>query len=213
MNDRHWTSERFRAFAVVACGPSLDAVGMVAESFSIPLADARGWAGGESRIPPEYQARFEEFYRLRTAPAPEFRRDDWLYARGPKDESGKWRNYVVHLAPPELACRIADGSGEPETQGPPDEWLFAHGEDDERREYLVHMLSPQFACRIAGCDPDGFAVDDDEIDDSKGIAWQVDFSYLLCEFQWIEPPPPPESALELLRRAGDALLDELARAD
>ena len=213
MNDRHWTSERFRAFATVACGPSLDAVGMVAEAFSIPVAAARGWAGGDSPIPPEYRDRFEEFYRLRTAPAPEFRRDDWLYARGPKDESGKWRNYVVHLAPPELACRISDGSGEPETQGPPDEWLFAHGEDDERREYLVHMLRPQFVCRIAGCDPDGVAVDDDEIDDSTGIAWQVDFSYLLCEFQWIEPPPPPESALELLRRAGDALLDELARAD
>ena len=212
MNDRHWTSARFRAFAVVACGPSLDAVGAVAESFSIPLADARGWAGGVCPIPPEYRARFEEFYRLRTAPVPEFRRDDWLYARGPKEASGKWRNYVVHLATPALVCRIADGTGEPETRRPPDKWLFAHGEDD-RREYLVHMGSPQFVCRIVGCDPDGAAVDDDEIDDSRGIAWLAGPGYLLCEFQWIERPPPPELALELLRLASDALLDELARAD
>ena len=182
---------------------------------------------GGRRLPAEYRVRFEEFYRLRTAPVPEFRRDDWLYARGPKDASGKWRNYVVHLATPALVCRIADGTGEPETRRPPDEWLFAHGEDD-RREYLVHMGSPQFVCRIVGCDPDGAAVDgaavdddevddgevdDGEVDDSRGIAWLAGPGYLLCEFQWIERPPPPELAMELLRRASAALLDELARAD
>ena len=186
MNERPWTAAKFRAFAAVAFGASLDPLSDLAESLSIPYWAARGWADGENRIPAERSREFAEFYRAATRQRAHFHRDEWLYAFSPLDEAGESRKYVVHLEEPELVTGIPeDGSPSP---GPPGEWLLARGENPDEeggyRRYLIHFSSPQFACRVVNCDLDGEAFAwEGEVDDETGIRWRIESDNLFCEFQ------------------------------
>lgn len=214
MSERPWTQARFRAFAAVAFGSSLDPVRDLAEALSIPLWAARGWASGENPIPTERSRRFAEFYRRATRQIAHFRREAWLYAFSPLDEAGESRKYVVHLDdPPTVTAIREDGSPSP---GPPGEWLLAHGDDPDEeggyRQYLIHFPTPQFVCRVVTCGLDGKAFAwEGEVDGVTGIRWRADSDILFCEFQWIDAAPEPEVLLELLQVAGDILMDDVAR--
>lgn len=187
----------------------------LAEALSIPLWAARGWASGEHRIPTERSREFAEFYRSATRQIARFRRDECLHAFSPLDDAGESRKYLVHLDGPASVTGVhEEGSPAP---GPPGDWLIAHGENpDEQggyRQYLIHFAAPQFVCRIVTCDLDGVAFAwEGEVDDETGIRWRVESDSLFCEFQWIDPAPEPEILLELLRTAGDVLMDDAARS-
>ena len=214
MSERPWTPARFRAFAAVAFGAALDPVSDLAESLSVPLWAARGWASGENPIPTGQSRRFAEFYRGATRQIAHFRREAWLYAFSPLDEAGESQKYVVHLDDPPTVTGIPeDGSPAP---GPPGEWLLAHGDDPDEeggyRRYLIHFPEPQFVCRVVTCGLEGEAFAwEGEVDDETGIRWRAEGDILFCEFQWIDPAPEPEALLELLQAGGDMLMDDAAR--
>ena len=215
MNERPWTPAKFRAFAAVAFGASLDPVSDLAESLSIPLWAARGWAAGENRIPPEHSRKFAEYYRGMTRQIAHLRREAWLYAFSPLDDAGESQKYVVHLDDPPSVTGIPEE--ESPAPGPPGEWLLAHGADPDEeggyRRYLIHFPEPQFVCRVVTCDLDGAAFAwEGEVDDETGIRWRVETDILFCEFQWIDPAPEPEALLELLQTAGNVMMDDAARS-
>ena len=158
--------------------PSLDPARNLAESLSIPLWAARGWASGESPIPTERSRRFAEFDRRRHPADRAFStRSMAVRVQNPLDEAGE--SLEVRRPP----RRSADGDfgiredGSP-APGQKAKWLLAHGEDpdDARgyRQYLIHFPTPQFVCRVVTCRLAGKAFAwKGEVDGVTGIRWRL----------------------------------------
>jgi hypothetical protein len=98
----------------------------------------------------------------------------------------------------------------PTAPWPRDEWIIGDGPPDPdtgyRREYITHTHYPRFTARIVVVDDNGLPDPHEEpADVLGGVTFSVD-SYVLCEIQWRDPPPPPMEMLkDVIKRAWAAI--------
>ena len=102
----------------------------------------------------------------------------------------------------------ADVAANPEW--PRDEWISGAGHPHEAggtREYLIHAHHPRFICRVVELDEltEEPEVDEGDVDIS-GISY-CSGNDMLCEFVWLDAPPPSNKLTDLLEAACDSLLD------
>ncbi len=92
-----------------------------------------------------------------------------------------------------------------------DEWICGDGPpniEGKRREYIIHTYSPRFIARVVMVGLDGLPLpSESEADVISGITYTYDVN-ILCEFQWIDPPPP-QADLEVLLVAAQEFLEEI----
>ena len=87
-----------------------------------------------------------------------------------------------------------------------DEWIVGDGADRDGgrpRQYIVHAWPPRFIARVVEVDEDDEVVPDEaDADTLTGVVYASE-GYLVCEVQWIEPPPEGAALARLFDRACD----------
>ena len=90
-----------------------------------------------------------------------------------------------------------------------DEWIVGEGsEGPERtyRAYLFHAWPPRFRARLVQVDEAGEPIEEElPADVSEGIVYPGGVDFVLCEMEWIDPPPFGEELVELMEQAADSV--------
>lgn len=112
------------------------------------------------------------------------------------------------LIPAWVDTRLAEMTGQTDlAPWPRDEWMVGDAicNDGRRREYLVHLQPPRFIARVVAMitygQPEPSELPADIV---SGVVFTTDKHTMLCEFAWIDQPPPGEVA-KWLEAAADAL--------
>lgn len=90
------------------------------------------------------------------------------------------------------------------------EWMMgSEALEDNDREWIIHTATPRFIARIVIVGDDGLPLTDDDrtADVVTGLTFSfMGDSHILCEFDWIDPPPAdPDDVMRLLLAAATAL--------
>lgn len=107
---------------------------------------------------------------------------------------------------PTLADALRKAVGMPESHGdsntwPRDRWLTAYSGN---RQYIIHTHHPKFICRAVMLDENGRAdTSEQPADTTSGLTYDLPDNCLLCEFVWIDAPPPGADLKNLLDVASD----------